>query len=426
MPPKISYDQCLRTMYGLKRFGIKLELTTIREILKRLDTPHKAYACIHVAGTNGKGSVASALASILTTAGYKVGLYTSPHLVRFNERITINNRPISDQNVVAAYEAVKGVHYGKREPTFFEFSTAMALYEFGRQKVDWAVIETGMGGRMDATNIIKPALSIITNVSLEHREYLGHRIHQIAYEKAGIIKKRTPVITGVQQKKATEVIRNIAATNAAPLYRLGSDFKVQRNATGTFTYFGIDHTWRELTTGLLGSHQVQNAALALAACEILNRKKAVMPLASIRSGLAKIDWPGRLEVVSTNPFVLLDGAHNLIAARNLAKYLANSLRDHNITLVVGILNDKPYKSMLRSLVPVAGRVIVTRPKIDRGLAPEVLFTVAKAITDEVMIIPDVETAVKYAVKSAGPGEAVCIAGSLYVVGEAKEILAKMV
>ena len=412
-------------MYGLRRFGIKLGLATIRKILKGLDNPQESYACVHVAGTNGKGSVASALASILHLSGYKTGLFTSPHLVRFNERITVNNRPIPDRDVVTAYSAVKDVHYGKREPTFFEFSTAMALYEFGRQKVDWAVIETGMGGRLDATNIIKPALSIITNISIEHKEYLGNTIPLIAGEKAGIIKRRTPVVTGARKKEAISVIEEVAELKTAPLYRLGKDFKVRRHSSGAFTYYGIDHTWRELKIGLLGNHQVQNAALALAACEILNRKKIQLPLKSIRTGLAKMKWPGRLEVVSRDPFILLDGAHNLTAARNLAKYLSANLEKQDITLVIGMLDDKPYKAMLRSLVPISKRVILTRPKIDRGLPTQTLKIATKDLSPEVSIIPSVEKAVQHAVTTAGPRDVVCIAGSLYVVGEAKVALQKM-
>ena len=189
-------------MYGFQRFGIKLGLSTIKKILGGLGDPQDTFTCIHVAGTNGKGSVASSLATILRCSGYKTGLYTSPHLVRFNERIQVNNRPITNEKVVASYRAVNDAHFGKRNPTFFEFTTAMALFEFAAQKVDWAVIETGMGGRLDATNIINPALSIITNISLEHREYLGNTLAQIAVEKAGIIKNRTPLVTGIRQKKA--------------------------------------------------------------------------------------------------------------------------------------------------------------------------------------------------------------------------------
>ena len=247
-----SYNSCLESMYGLRRFGIKMGLSTIKTILSGLGNPQNTYACIHVAGTNGKGSVASSLASILNQAGYKTGLYTSPHLVRFNERIQVNNRPISNRNVVASYNTIKKAHHGDREPTFFEFATIMAFYEFARQKVDWAIIETGMGGRLDATNIIRPRVSIITNISLEHRDYLGDTLEQISGEKAGIIKTRTPVITGIRQKKAIAVVKNKAAEKSAPLFRFGKDFKVRRNKSGTFSYQGIETNWKNLQTGLSG------------------------------------------------------------------------------------------------------------------------------------------------------------------------------
>jgi len=367
---KDSYSNILKSMYSLRRFGIKLGLSTIRRILKGLGNPQDNFSCIHVAGTNGKGSVASALASILNASGYKTGLYTSPHLVRFNERITVRNHPVSNDKVVESYKAVKRAHFGDREPTFFEFTTAMAFYEFSRQKMDWAVIETGMGGRLDATNIIKPALSIITNISVEHREYLGNTIAEIAGEKGGIIKRNIPVVTGIKQKHAVSVVKEIAKTKSAPFFLLGDDFKVKRNKSGNFTYFGMDNTWRNLQTGLLGNYQVDNAALVVAACEVLNRKKADIPLKSIREGLTNNSWPGRLEVVSKDPFILLDGAHNLIAARNLSNYLSNNLSNRNITLVIGILDDKPYKAMLKSLLPVCKRAIITSPIIDRALAPE--------------------------------------------------------
>lgn len=420
-----SYNLTLKSMYSLRRFGIKLGLSTIRKILKSLENPQNNFSCIHVAGTNGKGSVASSLAAILNASGYKTGLYTSPHLVRFNERIAINNQLISNTNVVEAYKAVKQVHRGNREPTFFEFTTAMAFYEFSRQKVDWAVIETGMGGRLDATNIINPALSIITNISVEHREYLGNTIAQVAGEKGGIIKRNTPVVTGIKQKHAVSVVKKIAQTKSAPFFRLGDDFTVRRNRSGTFTYFGIENTWRNMQTGLLGNYQVDNSALAVAACEVLNSKKANISITSIREGLANNNWPGRLEVVSKNPFILLDGAHNLIAARNLEKYLSNNLSKRNITLVIGILDDKPYKAMLKSLLPICNRAILTSPKIDRALSPEKLFAVAKSLISDITIIPDVGKAVNHAIESARPGDVVCIAGSLYVVGEAKIELEKM-
>jgi dihydrofolate synthase/folylpolyglutamate synthase len=409
-------------MYGLRRFGIKLGLGTIRNILKGLGNPQDNFESIHVAGTNGKGSVASALASILQTAGYRVGLYTSPHLIRFNERIRINDRQISNRNVVNAYQAVGRVHYGRREPTFFEFATAMALYEFGRQNVDWAVIETGMGGRLDATNMIKPSVSLITNVSLEHRDYLGNTLAQIAYEKAGIIKRRTPVVTGVKQASAIAVVEDVAHKKSAPLYRRAKDFTVKRHPAAKFSYYGIDRRWQNLHTNLLGDHQIDNTALVLAAVELLNQRKTQVTEQEIKKGLTHIHWPGRLEIVSTQPFILVDGAHNLIAARHLARHLANNFSDRQITLVIGILDDKPYGSILKSLLPLCRRVILTRARIDRALNPEILHAEARKMTADITLIPDVARAVSHAVKTARSKEIICIAGSLYVVGEAKEAL----
>jgi len=426
MALKESYDDCLETMYGLRRFGIILGLSTIKNILKGLKNPQNSFRCIHVAGTNGKGSIASALASILYFSGYKVGLYTSPHLVGVNERIHINNQPISDEDVVVSYKAVKRVHHGEREPTFFEFSTAMAFHEFGRQKGDWAVIETGMGGRLDATNIIKPAISIISNISLEHQMYLGNTIAQIAGEKGGIIKKKSPVVTGVKQKKAIAVLKEIACSKSAPFYRLGDAFRIRRSKNNTFSYFGIDQDWRNMQAGLTGSYQVDNAALVLAACEVLNRDKAAqITIENIKDGLAQNRWPGRLEIASNSPLILLDGAHNLSAAKNLAKFLAQDLSGRKITLIVGILNDKPYSAMLRHLLPVCHRAILTSAKSDRAIAPEKLYSIAKKLIPDLQIIPDVGEAIKYAVKTTSTNDAICISGSLYVVGEAKKEIERL-
>ena len=424
MVSKNTYENCLKTLYGFQRFGIKLGLSTIKRILAGLGDPQDTFACIHVAGTNGKGSVASTLASILYRSGYKTGLYTSPHLVRFNERIQVNSRPISNEKVVTSYRAIKDAHFGKRNPTFFEFTTAMALFEFAAQKVDWAVIETGMGGRLDATNIVNPALSIITNISLEHREYLGNTLTQIAAEKAGIIKKRTPLVTGIRQKKAFAEVKRIAAGKKAPLFRLGTDFKVRRNQGQTFSYYGIRNVWHNLQTALPGSYQVDNAALVLAACELIGKNNAALTLNNIQEGLSKNLWPGRLEIVSDNPFIILDGAHNLAAARNLAKFMSTNLAGRVITLVVGILDDKPYKAMLKSLLTPVTRVILTRPKIDRALDPRKLYEAAKNLKPDVAIIPDVARAIKNAVETTPRHGAICIAGSLYVVGEAKEAFEK--
>ena len=424
MSPKNTYASCLKAMYGLRRFGIILGLATIRSILNALGDPQNNFYSIHVAGTNGKGSVAAALSSILQQSGYRVGLYTSPHLVRFNERICINNRQISNDAVVKSYQAVQKAHLGNRTPTFFELTTAMAFYEFARRRVDWAVIETGMGGRLDATNVIDPVISIITNVSMEHRAYLGNTLARIAREKAGIIKQATPVVTAIKQRQAKSVIQRIAGKKSAPLYMLGKNFKVRRQPAGGFSYYGIENTWHDMHTALQGHYQVENAALAIAACELLNKNHTSISQQSIRDGLTKTSWPGRLEIVSEHPMIILDGAHNLMAARELAKFLGDNLAQRSITLVVGILDDKPYQSMLKSLLPVCSRVIVTRAKTDRALDPLRLFETAKKTLSDVRIVSDVAQAFTQAVAEADFNDVICIAGSLYVVGEAKAAIEK--
>jgi dihydrofolate synthase/folylpolyglutamate synthase len=424
MTTKQSYRNCLETLYSLRRYGIILGLDVIENILRKLGDPQKNFKTIHVAGTNGKGSVASTLSTILIHGGFRVGLYTSPHLVRFNERICINNHPVSDENVVTAYEAVKAVYLGSREPTFFEFSTAMAFYEFGRHNVDWAIVETGMGGRLDATNVTSPDLVIITNISLEHKLFLGNTISDITREKGGIIKKGVPVVTGVTQKQAVSILESIAESQSARFYRYKDAFRVRKNRNTTFNYYGIEHVWRNLRTGLTGGHQIHNAALVLAACELLNKNGSNLTLANIKYGLEENKWPGRLEIVSNSPLILLDGAHNFIAARYLAKYLSENLSRRNVTLVIGILDDKPYKTMLKDLLPYCKKAILTRPKIDRALPPEKLYEIAGQMMSDIRIIPDVDKAILHAVESASPDDAICIAGSLYVVGEAKEFFEK--
>ncbi|RTZ98771.1 MAG: bifunctional folylpolyglutamate synthase/dihydrofolate synthase [Deltaproteobacteria bacterium] len=419
MTQKITYDQCLDAMYVLRRFGIKLGLDIIGDILKALGNPQDQLRFIHIAGTNGKGSIAASLSSILGQAGLRVGLFTSPHLVRFNERIRINGREIENDHMVDAYLAVNRANKGSREATFFEITMAMAMFEFARQKVDIAVIETGMGGRMDATNIIQPMVSIISNISIEHRQHLGNTIAAIATEKAGIIKTGAPVVTGVRKKSAIAVIEKAAARKSTPCYRLGRAFRIRRFKNDRFNYYGLTHTWRDITTSLVGDHQPENAALAMVTCELLNAKGFSITEDHVRKGLKKVHWPARLEVVSTDPLIILDGAHNLAAARKLATYLSTRLADRKITLVTGILADKPYDAMMAILAPLADRVIVTRASsTERALAPEILAQAVRAYAPDTVIQPDVATAIQYAMDTGGKEDAIVVAGSLYVAGDA--------
>lgn len=418
---KNSYQKCLDKIYKLGRFGIKLELDTILNILNLLDNPEKRYNLVHVAGTNGKGSTATYIASILQKSGFKTGVYTSPHLVKFNERIAINGRHISNDDVVNAYEAVNKVDTGERKATFFEIATAMGFYYFAKKSVQWAVIETGMGGRFDATNIIKPKVSVITNLSIEHTDYLGNTIKALAKEKGGIIKACTPVVTGVSQPSGLKVIKKIAKEKSSELYIYKKDFSARKNSgQNYYAYKGLKQNFNHLIKPLPGDHQKENLSLALAACELIfdNLDETL-----VKEGLAITKWPGRLEHVQDQPLVIIDGAHNLKAARVLGKYLSSTLKNRKLTLVLGILDDKPHEKMLESLVPCADNIIITKAKIDRSLEPSILKKAVQKITNNpVTIIKDVKNAVSHAIAISNNEDAVCIAGSLYVAGEAREKL----
>jgi dihydrofolate synthase/folylpolyglutamate synthase len=282
-----------------------------------------------------------------------------------------------------------------------------------------------MGGRLDATNVLNPELSVITNISLEHKSYLGDTIPAITYEKAGIIKPETPVVTGVQQPAAIEVVTARANEVSAPLYRMGPDFNCARLPSGKFDYNGLDHHWKDLDTNLLGRHQVDNAGLALAAAEVLIHQGVAVKEAHLREALVRVSWPGRLETVCEEPRIILDGAHNLRAAENLGNYLRETYPDREIIMVVGILEDKPAEEMLSALLAVCHRAVITSPTINRAIPSDVLARTAEKFVDEVDEVPTVDRAVARALQIVESDQVIVIAGSLYVVGEAMETLQRM-
>ena len=422
-----SYKECLDKLFKLGRFGIKLELVTISNILKLLNSPQKNYKTIHIAGTNGKGSIGTYISSILIQAGYKTGFYTSPHLIKFNERFSINGIDVSDAEVVQAYQAVNKVDIGKRKATFFEIATAMAFYMFSKNRVDFAVIETGMGGRFDATNILTPEISVISNLSIEHTDYLGHTIKALAREKAGIIKLNKPVITGVTQPSGIKFIKTKAKEKSAPLYIYKKDFSTRKAPNhNKFSYKGIFQELKNVETPLKGDHQRDNTALALAALELLSVKgkdndKQIFTESNVRKGLKKAKWPGRLDYVLDKPCVIIDGAHNQHASKILSDYLKKNFKNVKLTSVIGILDDKPYESMLKNLVSSSSRIIFTKAKTGRSIDPLILKKAAAKFSDaEIIIMEDVGKACAFAINTSKDSDAVCIAGSLYVAGEAKE------
>lgn len=419
-----SLDDHLHALYRLRRFGIHLGLTSIRRLMRGLGNPQDRYRVVHVAGTNGKGSVAAMVSSILVQTGLRVGLYTSPHLLRFNERIQINGHPVTDHEVVEAARAVQRIYTQGEPPTFFECATAMAFYHFAKAGVDVAVLETGMGGRFDATNLVHPEVSIITNLAVEHTEYLGCTLARIAREKAGIIKEGAGVVTGVTQESARRVIQTQAREKGVPLVRLGRDIRVRRDNGGRFSCRCAGNRWAGLDVGLFGRYQIDNAALALGAVSLLRQKGWEISDEAVRTGLKMVHWPGRLQVVRQHPLIILDGAHNPAAVRALCRFLRSRKTWRRLVLVVGILKDKAWKPMLRELARACDTMILTRPRYERAGNPGRFAHFVRSLNRPAIVCDDVDTALSTAVGHVTADDAVCVTGSLYTVGEAMACLEK--
>jgi len=426
-----SYQKTIDYLYALQKHGVKLALANSAALMEVMGNPHHRFRSVHVAGTNGKGSTSAFIAGMLRAAGYRVGLYTSPHLVSFTERIRINGIPISEARVV---ELARRVREGYERPasaavlnpTFFEVTTAMAFTYFAEEGVDIVVVEVGMGGRLDSTNVITPLVSVITNIDMEHMEYLGDTLEIIAGEKAGIIKPGVPVVTGATQPGALGVIERRAAEQKTRAFRLSVDFKAGNISSGqeqVFDYNGINASSDRLSIAMLGRHQVDNACLALAAVECLRKAGITVDEAAMRRGLAETHWEGRLERVARTPDIYLDGAHNPASALVLAQAVKTMKRSYTrLILVIGILGDKDYRGIITELVPLADHVIVTRPDYARAMEPSVLAAEVRALHSSVATAETVSRALAVAKETAKPDDLVLVTGSLYVVGDARAAL----
>jgi dihydrofolate synthase/folylpolyglutamate synthase len=412
--------QATAWVFDLQKFGIKFGLSSTLNLLARLGLPYEEGRYLHLAGTNGKGSVAAMLSSVLTRAGYPVGLFTSPHLVHFKERYRLRDEEVSEERLLELINRVRAAADDSEPPTFFEFAAAMAFLYFFQEGAAPIILETGMGGRLDATNIVQPLVSVITNISMDHQYYLGDSLLAIAGEKAGIIKPGAPLVTGARQKRVLELFLSRAAELQAPLYVAGVDFKTRGKAGGRFDYQGLEARFSDLHLSLRGRHQYGNAALALAVVEILAQRGFPVPEAAIREGLKRTRWPGRLEQVPQDSRVLLDGAHNPAAALSLAQTLRHSRRNGRLILVLGVMADKDMDTILARLLPLAHTVIFTQPRYFRAATPQDLAKRAQPHRLEVLQVPRVNEAVALARSLAGPQDRIVITGSLYTVGEAKE------
>jgi dihydrofolate synthase/folylpolyglutamate synthase len=425
----VTYPEAVEYLYGLQRLGIKLGLDNIRRLLRALANPERAFRAVHVGGTNGKGSTAALLAAILQAAGLRVGLYTSPHLLDFTERIRVNGEPIGPPAVAeltAEVRAAVGAAFAPApddlpsHPTFFEVTTALALLHFARAGVEWAVVEVGLGGRYDATNVLAPDLTVVTNVAVEHQDLLGDSLEAIAVEKAGIVKSGIPLVTAATGP-ALGVLRRACAERRAPLLHVPAAYTWPRQASlsdgQVFTLKGPEGDRRGLRIGLLGRHQLVNAATAVAAAERLREQGVALPDSAIREGLADARWPGRLQMLGERPRLLVDGAHNPAACRAVREFLEEDAPSRRL-LVFGALKDKDWSQMLEILLPVFAATILCRPPSDRAADPAMLLGTARGLCRHVEVVPEVPEALAAARALARPEDTILVAGSLFTAGAA--------
>ena len=426
----MTYEQALAYFESLGKFGIQLGLARIEALLERLGHPERRFRSVHVTGTNGKGSTTAMIAAILNEAGIRTGMYTSPHLIDYPERLQLCGANISRQAFAEVIDRTKAaadamIDEGLENPTEFEVLTAAAFLWFAREQAEIVVVEVGLGGLLDSTNVILPELAVITNVTLEHTDRCGDTVEEIAHHKAGIIKPGVSVVTGATDAALT-VIEAAAKRNGAACEVLGREFMV----TGS----RLDRQRQdfELRVGqtpaesysirLLGRHQTANAALAVRACQLLAQRDERLTSAVIRDGLAKAVWPGRFEIFAGAPSLILDGAHNPDGIRTLRQTLDEVFPGRAIVFLFGVLADKNHAEMARTLFRRCDRVVVVRPHSDRAAAVE---DIAREIIDAVAAVKiggTIGEGLELAKEWAGPDGIVCAAGSLYMIGEVRRIV----
>lgn len=413
----MTYKQALNYLYGLQKYGVKFGLSKTSNIMKKMGNPHKGQKYIHIAGTNGKGSVSAMVESVLIRSGLKVGFYSSPHLVRFTERFRINRKEISKKRVTELTEEIKSIINPAEPPTYFEATTAMALACFARENTDIAIMEVGMGGRLDATNIIRPLVSAITNISLEHQAFLGNRLIEIACEKAGIIKKGVNTITAAKQPKISELFRRICEERKAPFYQVGKDVRYRNSETG-LSYYGLDRTIRNINLSLKGEFQHRNTALAIGILELLEKKGYKFDDKDIKTGVEETTWTGRVHVLSERPIIVVDGAHNPGAAAVLADAVKKDFTYKRLILVLGVMKDKDINSIVKEIAGMADHIICSSPEYYRSASPEELYSIVSGYSKKVEIIKSLPKAIDKARKLSKPDDMILITGSLFTVGEA--------
>ena len=416
-----NYERMTDFRYSRDTFN----LDPVREVLRALGDPHERQPLVHVAGTKGKGAVCTFVASVLRAAGHRVGLFSKPHLLKLNERLSINGQDIPDDRFVELMNLLHPHLEGQRAAgsglTFFDLIVVMALTYFAHEQVDTVVLEVGFGGRLDSTNVVVLAVSVITSIGFDHTQILGDTLAMIAAEKAGIIKPGVPVVSGEGAPEPAEVIEQAAADAHSPLFVRGRDYQLLEAADRET--FGV-RTWRQeprdLTVPLLGAHQRRNAAVAVAALEAFRETTGCqVEERHVREGLASARLPGRIEVVSEQPTIILDVAHNPSSLQALREVLESRYLAKRVVLLLGMAEDKDLEGNLREVLPVASAAVFTGTGHPRGVAPERLRELGRDARPDLPseVVPSIQAAVERALALAGPAGVVCVTGSFYLVGE---------
>ena len=428
----MNYEESLKYIENTHKFGIKLGLDSTGKLLELLGNPQDNLNVIHVAGTNGKGSVCSFISNILKEEGYKVGLYTSPYLETFTERIRVNGENIPEEDVARIITLIKDkidimISEGYSSPTEFEIVTAMAFYYYNEKNMDYVVLEVGLGGRYDSTNVIKnPLVSVLVSISLDHIGVLGDTIGKIAYEKAGIIKENGTAIVYKQVKEAENIIKEVCEKQNAKYIEVNFDDVLVKKSdiySQVYDCTIMDEKFNDIEIKLIGEHQVNNSIVALNVVKFLRDNKNInISNESIKNGLLTTKWPGRIEKIMENPMFIIDGAHNEDGAKSLSKALEKNFPNKKLTMLIGMLVDKDIDSVLEILMPKFNKVITTTPDSDRAISAEELKNKISKYVDDVVSIKDIDKAVRYTLDNSDEDDVIISAGSLYLIGEVRTLL----
>lgn len=421
----MNYIEAMEYIHSPRYSGMRLGLENMKLIMNALGNPEKKLKVIHIAGTNGKGSVASYLSHILTEAGYKTGLFTSPFIEKFNERIKINQTEITNEALSRITNLIKEkVEESNTNPTEFEIITAIALQYFFEEACDIVILEVGLGGRLDSTNIIEtPLLSIITPISYDHQAYLGETLGEIATEKAGIIKERVPVLIYPQQEETEEVINRVAKRRNATRFKPDFNLITSIQAGVKEQKFSYKH-YEGIKISLLGEHQLRNASLAIEAIDYLRNIGYSINNEVMYRGLASTTWPGRFEIIQNDPTIIIDGAHNIDSIRSLVDNLQRYFNEEKIIAIFGVLKDKDIRMMIEEISPIIERFITVTPDSPRALHAEELAHYLKQQGLEAESASDYTDALQRATEYVKGDSIICAFGSLYYIGEIRKIITK--